>query len=188
MKQVLIVFAITALFAGCKKNYDAQATYAKPSLAAIWAKKENFYAPQASVYIDSIATWRTFIGFSFTSDGDPDKLGFGNIYVPGKGTNALNMTRFYASQTLTSDSGYYNITIPKCFQLIPNAPGAKDGTVKVIEQTVTLYRTNKTPFYIKISGSGTYSEVSQTIDVEVIFDETNIGGPAAVKRKYKFLP
>ncbi len=190
MRIQSLSIAILALVTtpGCKKNYDAEATYAKRSLAQIWAKKENFYAPQASVYIDSIATWRNFIGFSFTSDGDPDKLGFANIYNAGKGTNALYMRNFYAGQTLTSDSGYYNITIPKCFQLIPNASAATEGTVKVLEQTVTLYRTNKTPFYIRISGSGTYSEISKLLEVEVVFDETNIGGSPAVKRKYKFLP
>ncbi len=188
MKQWSNIMAVMVLLAGCKKNYDAKATYANRSLAQIWAKKETFYAPQGSVYIDSIATWRTFIAFSFTSEGDPDKLGFGNVYVAGKGTNALNMTRFYASQTLTSDSGYYNITIPKCFHLIPDGPAATEGDVKVIPQTVTMYRTNKTPFYIKISGNGRYSEISKLLEVEVVFDETNIGGPAAVKRKYKFLP
>lgn len=187
MKGVVVVLVVVLLM-GCKKDFNAAPTYASKSLAAIWAKQENFYAPQASVYIDSIATWRNFIGFAFTSEADPDKLGFANVYNAGKGTNALYMRNFYNSQTITSDSGYYNITIPKCFQLIPNGPGATEGMVKVIEQTVTIYRTNKTPFYIKISGSGTYSEVSKLIEVEVVFDETNIGGLSAVKRKYKFLP
>jgi hypothetical protein len=188
IKYSWLLLVAPMVWAGCKKEYDAEATYAKRSLAQIWAKKETFYAPQASVYIDSIATWRNFIGFSFTSEGDPDKLGFANVYNAGKGTNALYMRNWYAAQTLTSDSGYYNITIPKCFQLIPNGPDATEGTVKVIEQTVTLYRTNKTPFFIKISGSGTYNEISKLLEVEVIFDETNIGGGAAVRRKYKFLP
>jgi hypothetical protein len=188
MKSIITAAALIIVLAGCKKSYDAEATYAKRALAQIWAKKENVYAPQASVYIDSIAVWRNFIGFSFTSEGDPDKLGFGNVYVPGKGTNALYMTRLYLSQTITNDSGYYNVTIPKCFQLIPDGPNATKGTVKVIEQRVTIYRTNKTPFYIDISGSGTYDEMSQLMEVEVIFDERDIGGPAAVKRKYRFLP
>lgn len=188
MKPFLIAACGVIILASCKKNYEAEATYAKRALAQIWAKKESFYSPQASVYIDSIGVWRNFIGFSFTSEGDPDKLGFANPYNAGKGTNALYMRNFYNGQTITSDSGYYNITIPKCFQLIPDASNATKGTVKVIEQRVTIYRTNKTPFYIDISGSGTYDEVSQLMEVEVIFDERNIGGPAAVKRKYRFLP
>ena len=183
-----VAFLLMLLFHSCKK-FNAEATYAGASLARIWAKQEPFYRPRAEIFIDSTNTWRTFIGFSLTSDAEPDKLGFANPYVPGKGTNPLYMNVIYDRlENLTSDSGYYNVTIPKCFQFIPSSPGAKEGTVKVIEQKVKMYRVDKTSFEIGIKGSGNYSEITQKFEVEVIFDETSIGRPADTKRKYRFAP
>lgn len=188
MKQLLLVTFIVLAVAGCKK-FNAEPTYAGATLARIWAKQEPFYRPTAEIFIDSTNTWRSFLGFSVTSDAEPDKLGFANPFVAGKGTNALYMTVIYDRwQGLTSDSGYYNVTIPKCFQFIPSSPGSKTGTVKVLEQKVRLYRRDKTFFDIGISGSGTYSELTQKFEVEVTFDETSIGGPSDRKRKYRFAP
>jgi hypothetical protein len=171
MKQLFFIAFITFIISACKK-FDAEPTYAGASLARIWAKQESFYRPNAEIFIDSTNRWRSFQGFSITSDAEPDKLGFANPYVPGKGTNALYMNTIYdAWQDLTSDSGYYNVTIAKCFQFIPSSPGAKEGTVKVLEQKVKMY-----------------SEITQRFEVEVIFDETSIGGPADRKRKYRFAP
>ncbi|HMO33122.1 MAG TPA: hypothetical protein PKE63_00860 [Lacibacter sp.] len=188
MKQMAVFGMVLLLAAACKKGFNAKPTYASRSLARIWARQEPFYRPAAEVYIDSTATWRTFIGFSITSDAEPDKLGFANPYVAGRGTNALNMSSFYSSQLLTSDSGYYNITIPKCFHFIPDAPGSKTGKVLVIPQKVPVYRRDKSKFEIGISGEGTYSEISQRFEVEVIFDETDIGGPKERRRLYRFAP
>lgn len=188
MKQFFIIILLVLFFAGCKK-FNAEPTYASEALARIWAKQEPFYRPTAEIFIDSTNTWRSFIGFSTTSDAEPDKLGFVNPYVAGKGTNALYMTVIYDRwQGLTSDSGYYNVTIPKCFQFIPSTPGAKEGTVKVLEQKVKMYRKDKTSFEVSIKGGGTYSEITKRFEVEVIFDETAIGGPPDRKRKYRFAP
>jgi len=182
---------VILLLWSCKKNFDAEPTYAKVGgLAANWAKTQSFYSPGPQVYIDSIATWRSFISFAFTSDAEPDKLGFANPYVAGKGTNALYMNTLYASQGLTSDSGYYNVTIPKCFQLVPkSADSTGVGTVKVLEQKVTLYRKDKSSFDIIIkptTNPGTYNISTGLIEVEVMFDETSIGGKANLVRKYRF--
>ncbi|HEX4957562.1 MAG TPA: hypothetical protein VFV46_05240 [Lacibacter sp.] len=183
-----IIIVTAALLGSCKK-FNAAPTYAGASLARIWAKQEAFYRPKAEIFIDSTNTWRSFIGFSLTSDAEPDKLGFANPYVAGKGTNALYMNVIYDRlENLTSDSGYYNVTIPKCFQFIPKSPGAKEGIVKVLEQKVKMYRVNKTSFEIGIKGSGTYSEITQQFEVEVIFDESSIGRPTDTKRKYRFAP
>lgn len=183
---VLLLLLLTGI--NCRKGFGVKPTFASRSLAQIWARQEPFYRPTAEVFIDSTGVWRTFLGFSITSDAEPDKLGFANPYVPGRGTNALNMSSFYASQVLTSDSGFYNITIAKCFQFIPDAPGSKTGIVRVIQQRVPIYRRDKSKFEIGISGQGTYSEITQRFEVEVFFDETDIGGPAARKRLYRFAP
>jgi hypothetical protein len=189
-KGLLIGLCAALIFLSCKKNYDVEATYAKPAVAATWAKQETFYSPNPQIFLEATNTWRNFISFSFTSSGDPNKLGFANPYNAGKGTNALYMATLYSSQSLTTDSGYYNITIPKCFEFIPKSPDVlTEGTVEVIPQKVRLYRRDKTFFEIGISeGSqpGTYNTISKIFEIEVSFDETSIGGPANVKRKYRF--
>lgn len=188
MRFLFLLLFVCLLLASCIK-FDAEPTFAGATLARIWAKQEPFYRPRAEIFIDSNNTWRTFQGFSITSDAEPDKLGFANPYVPGKGTNALFMTTIYDRWVdLTADSGYYNVTIAKCFQFIPSGPGSKTGEVRVIEQRIPLYKRDKTRFEIGIKGSGTYSELTQTFEVEVIFDETEIGGPATTRRKYRFRP
>jgi hypothetical protein len=188
MKNLLFISLFALILCACKK-FNAEPTYAGATLARIWAKQEPFYRPNAEVFIDSTNTWRSFIGFSVTSDAEPDKLGFANPFVAGKGTNALNMLSIYNNWVgLTSDSGYYNVTITKCFHFIPSSPGSKEGTVKVLEQKIKMFKKDKSSFEVSIKGSGTYSEITQKFEVEVIFDETSIGGPADRKRKYRFAP
>ncbi len=190
MKQLIIILCIVGSLIACKKNYNATPTYAANSIAGTWAKKQPFYSPGPQIYLEATGVWRNFISFSFTSDAEPDKLGFANPYVAGKGTNVLYMNTLYGSQGISSDSGYYNITAPKLFQLIPkSADSLQTGTVVVIPQTLRVYRTNGTSFTIGIGPSlspGTYSTVSGMLEIEVEFDETNIGGPAGVRRKYRF--
>jgi hypothetical protein len=190
MKKLWYIAFTLAVFAGCKKGYNVEPTYAKPVIAATWAKQEPFYSPNPQIFLEATNTWRNFISFAFTSAGEPDKLGFANPYVAGRGTNALYMNTLYASQQLTSDSGFYNVTIPKCFEFIPkSADNLTEGTVRVIPQDVILTRRDKTTFIIRISeGSapGIYNTNTKVFEIEVSFDETSIGGPANVKRKYKF--
>ena len=174
----------------CKKRF-AEPTYAKNATAVrIWYKQDPFYTPNAEIFIDSTSTWRRFTSFPLVYDNGPNKYGFGNPYVPGKGSNALNMNSIYNRLPggLTSDSGYYNVTIPKCFEFVPDGPTAKTGKVNVLEQQIRLYRRDKTFFDIGIKGGGTYNEEAQLFEVEVIFDETSVGGPKEVRRKYRFRP
>jgi hypothetical protein len=190
MKNWLMIATLMLTMVACKKRF-AEPTYAPNATAVrIWYKPDPFYRPAAEIYIDSTATWRSFQSFPLVYDNDPNKYGFGNPYVPGKGSNALYMTSIYNRLPggLTSDSGYYNITIPKCFEFIPDAEGSKTGIVNVIPQKVRLYRLDKTFYDIGISGTGTYSELSKIFEVEVVFDETAINGPATVRRKYRFRP
>ncbi len=190
MNKLLYIGLALAMVAGCKKEYNAEPTYAKPTIAATWAKQEPFYSPSPQIFLESTNTWRSFISFAFSSAGEPDKLGFANPYNAGKGTNALYMNTLYASQQPSSDSGTYNVTIPKCFQFIPkSADNLTEGTVRVIPQDVIITRRDKTTFKIGISeGSapGTYNTNTKVFEIEVSFDETSIGGPANVKRKYRF--
>jgi hypothetical protein len=189
MKKIMILLFAASLLWGCKKGFDAEPTYAKQTIAATWAKSEPNYHPTCERFDDSTGTWKSFIAFTVTSDGEPDKIGFSNPYVAGKGTNPLGMNQLYTAQKLTSDSGYYNITIPKCFQFVPSAADPTQGTVLVLPQDVKIYRTDKSFFIIKISpGSapGTYNTATKVFTIEVSFDETSIGGGAAVKRKYRF--
>lgn len=176
----------------CKREFDAEPTYANPSIAGTWAKQQPFYQPSSQRFDSATNTWRTFGAFSFTSDAEPDKLGFANPYVAGKGTNALDFNRLYTAQNLTSDSGYYNVIIPKCFQLIPKSKDSlQTGTVIVLEQLVKVFRRDKSSFNIKISPStqpGTYNTISGLLEVEIAFDESSIGGPSIIRRKYRFTP
>jgi hypothetical protein len=191
MARIFYLFiASTFIIASCRKEYKVEPTYAKPAVAGTWAKQEQFYSPNPQIFLEATNTWRNFESFAFTSAGEPDKIGFANPYNAGKGTNALYMRNLYSTQNLTSDSGFYNVTIPKCFEFIPNSE--KDlttGTVKVIPQKVRLYRRDKTFFEIGISegtAPGTYNTNTGVFEIEVSFDETSIGGSASVKRKYRF--
>jgi hypothetical protein len=189
MKKFFWLMMFAAFFTACKKGFDAEPTYAKATIAGTWAKTEPFYSPTAERFDEPANRWRSFIAFTVTSEGEPDKIGFANPYVPGKGTNALAMNTIYTAQSISSDSGYYNITIPKCFQFIPEPGNVTRGKVIVLPQEVRIWRRDKTFFIIKISpGSvpGTYDTNTKTFEVEVSFDETSIGGPANVKRKYRF--
>jgi hypothetical protein len=190
MKRIFYVLIIAVIaVASCRKEYKAEPTYAKPAVAGTWAKQEQFYSPKPQILLPS-GTWRDFISFSFTSAGEPNKIGFANPYNAGKGTNALYMATLYSSQSLTTDSGFYNISIPKCFEFTPGSvEDVTKGTVKVIPQTVRIYRRDKSFFEIGISEGtlpGTYDTNTGVFEIEVSFDETSIGGPANVKRKYRF--
>lgn len=192
MKHFLfVVFTITC-FAACKKNYDAKPTYAGTPIAGTWARQQPFYQPNAQRYDETAASWRRFLAFTFTSDAEPDKIGFANPYVAGKGTNALDFNRLYAAETLSSDSGFYNVTIPKCFQFIPKSiDSVYTGTVVVLAQTVTCYRKDQSAFNILIGPSsqpGTYNTITGLFEIEVQFDESAIGGSSNIKRKYRFTP
>jgi hypothetical protein len=189
MRTAIFFFSIVILACACKKGFDAEPTYAKATIAGTWAKNEPFYQPTGERYDDAAATWRKFSAFTVTSELEPDKIGFANPYLPGKGTNPLDMNRLYSAQQLTSDSGYYNITIPKCFQFIPKENDPTQGTVKVLEQEVKIWRRDKSSFIIKIgpgSAPGTFNVNTKVFEVEVSFDETSIGGAANIKRKYRF--
>ncbi|MGV3765129.1 MAG: hypothetical protein ACO1NW_03335 [Chitinophagaceae bacterium] len=189
--QILTAALIVLLAAGCKREYDAQPTYAKPALAATWAKPEQYYSPGPQIYQEATGTWRNFSSFSVTTEGEPDKLGFTNPYVPGRGTNLLYMNNLYGTNPgYTNDSGYYNFTAIKLFQFIPKSPDSiETGTVIVLPQKITIYTKAKEKLHIGVGPSdqpGTYDTRSGVFEIEVKFDDTEIGGPSEIKRRYRF--
>jgi hypothetical protein len=187
---IFVIGFLAVIVLACKKRF-AEPTYAPNATAVkIWYRSDPFYTPKAEIFLEDRGTWRIFLSFPLIYDNDPNKYGFGNPWVPGKGSNALYMNTLYSSLPggLTSDSGYYNVTIPKCFEFNPDKPGDTKGTVDVIPQNVRLYRRDKTFFEIPIKGTGRYDEDAKLFEVEVIFDETEIGGPKEVRRKYRFQP
>ena len=95
MKKFIWLFIALVFVIACKKRY-AEPTYAQNATAVkIWYKTDAFYRPAAEIYIDSTGVWRSFTAFPIIYDNDPNKYGFGNPYVTGKGSNALFMTSIY---------------------------------------------------------------------------------------------
>ncbi len=126
--------------------------------------------------------------FAYASRTTPNVIGFYN-QTPGANTNAFNLTRIYAEQNVSSGSA--NIRIPEALRFRPAEAGAAFGTVEVIPQRVTITRTTSSglpPFTVGISGSGTYDESTQVIELDVYFDETEIGGGPNVLRRYVYTP
>ena len=196
-RNILIMMAVVT-FLGCKKEYDVQPTYASLQLANTWAQNQPYYSPHPQIYIDSTGIWKPFISFSFVSASDPSVIGFSNPYVPGKGTDALYMSAMYNNAYYTSrynvnisaDSGTYNTIIPQCFKFIPkSSDSTTTGTVVVLPQVITLTRKDRTKYQVSIAPStqpGTYNTKTGVFEIEVLFDESNFGGPKEVRRKYKF--
>ena len=191
MKKLSLFFLLIAIaFMACKKQF-ADATYAPSTTANVWFKADPFYQPNASIYIDSTAKWRTFKAFPLIYDNDPNKYGFGNLFVAGKGVNALNMTTIYTSVPnggVSADSGLYNITIPKCFEFLPSKDDPTKGIVNVIPQKVKIVRKDFSVYYIGISGNGEFDTNAKTFTVDITFDDSDIGGSKAILRKYMFQP
>ncbi len=124
---------------------------------------------------------------------DPTKANIVGLYNRDstRSTNIFNMHRIYADQDVQSSSA--RLRMEEALLFIPaDENNPREGTVKVIEQNIRVYRkssTNLPPFfYIGIKGEGTYSEISETIDLEVIFDESDIGGESEVIYYFRLQP
>ena len=127
-----------------------------------------------------------FFAFAYPSRTQPDVIGFDNPN-PNFGTNAFNMIRLYDDLGVTSASA--KIRIPNALRFIPSEAGATSGRVEVIEQTVTVGRPESSglpPLQVGISGEGEYDEITGIIQLDLVFDESQFGGPEAVLRKYVF--
>lgn len=124
--------------------------------------------------------------FAYKSKTEPNVIGFFNQDTT-RSTNAFNMHRLYADYNVSTGSA--RLRIERALRFIPDSEGATFGTVEIPVQQVEVRRSSSSglpPFYIGLSGSGTYSEETGVIQVDVYFDETEIGGGANVLRKYVF--
>jgi hypothetical protein len=157
---------------------------------SLWAKDVAF--PQLFGYTsfgpDPVADGRSgeHFCFAYKSSIAPNVIGFYN-QDSLTSTNAFNMHRIYASQNISSASA--RVRVPQALRFTPDTPGAKTGAVEVIRQTLTIHRTaasGQPPFKISIWGMGRYSEITGAIFLDVHFDESEIGGPKDVLRKYVY--
>jgi hypothetical protein len=124
--------------------------------------------------------------FSHKSRTEPNVIGLYNT-SPGRNTNALNLIRIYADFEVSTGSA--NIRIPSMFRLIPTQEGATSGIVEVIDQRITIVRRSSSglpPFTVGLSGSGTYNELTGILLANIIFDESELGFPAPILRRYSY--
>ena len=115
--------------------------------------------------------------------GSPPERSAGNLF---------NLRRIYADQELTSSAVTSGLRLPKAFVFTPDAVGAATGTVTVPPSTLTLRRRSSSmlpdSFRISLSGQGRYDETTGRIELDIVFDETAIGGPPDTLRRYLYLP
>jgi len=115
---------------------------------------------------------------------DSTALGFTNPFVNNSGVALFDMVRLYTPELGSNNIKSAKINAPKVLKFFPDFEGAKTGIVKVIDQDVLLTKRDSTTFKIGISGQGTYDERTKIMNFEVKFNETAIGKPAEVKRRY----
>lgn len=198
MKNLFVILIALVLFVGCKKDEPAAKAdlypdqpVSTPSTSAIATFHQNvsFYQPFVYRFDPATNRWTARIGSHFSSipASDPTALGFTNGQVANSGVALFDMVRLYSTQIGSTNINTAKINAEKVLQFFPDFDGAKTGIVKVVDQDITITRTNSTTFKIGISGGGTYNEVTRIIDLEVRFNETAIGGTSQTI-KYKISP
>ena len=197
---IFLLFMVT-LSAGCreeeppfKEDLYPEEPLSTPSSSAINVFHQNIPNYQLFVYRynEDKKLWSNRIDGHFTiiSTQDPNYLGFVHPSATS-GVSFLDMHRLYATQIGSTNAVTAKINVDKVLGFFPDFEGAKTGIVRVVPQDVTISKSPNSTFEpgipnfkIGISGQGTYDERTKIINLEVIFNETAIGGPAAVKRKY----
>jgi len=166
---------------------------ASSSAIKVFYSNVSFYELYVYRFDPETNKWTNRIRSHFPTvpSDDPSILGFSNPYVTNSGVSLFDMPRLYQIAVGTLNINTAKINVEKVLQFFPDFEGAKTGIVKVIPQDVVISKTAAAAalsgiptFKIGISGSGTYDENTKIINLEVVFNETAIGGPAAVKRKY----
>lgn len=197
MKNLFAILIALFLFAGCKKDEPAAKAdlypdqpVLTPSTTAIATFHQNvaFYQPFVYRFDPTLNRWGARIGSHFSSvpASDPTSLGFTNSNI-NSGIALFDMVRLYTTQIGSSNINTAKINVEKVLQFFPDFDGAKTGIVKVVEQDVSVTRSNGTTFKIGISGGGTYDENTRIMDLEVKFNESAIGGTFQ-SIKYKISP
>jgi len=191
LKNLLSLAAIALiLVTSCKKSnedvVEEQTASASASPLATFQSSADYYQLFVYRYDDVTATWTRRIASHFTTvAADSTALGFTNLGVANSGVNLFGMVTLYAEALGTNNIKEAKINVPKLIQFYPSAAGSKTGVAKIITQDVVLTVAAGGTFKIGLSGEGTYDENTKVIDLNVDFNETAIGGPAKVTRKYK---
>lgn len=160
-------------------------------------EKIAFYQPFVYRFDTETQSWGKRIAshFSIVSDKTPSYLGFINANVKDSGINLFQMVTLYQAQIGNTNINTAGINAEKVLSFIPNKSSGvladaptihKKGAVEVFAQQIKIRKVGLVEFFeIGISGEGTYDLETGIIDVNVHFNETAIGGPAKVTRKYK---
>ncbi|MBW8688302.1 hypothetical protein [Chitinophaga rhizophila] len=157
--------------------------------AATWFKNESFYAPNTYYFNEATQKWATIPAhFSVLDSANATVLGFVNNYVAESGVPFLNMMRIYNAEMGggSTSAKTAKINVPRALRLIPATPGARKGTVEVINQDVVVTRKDGTTFNVSFSGTGTFDMDTKLIEIDVNFDDSAFGGAAVNKYSYKF--
>lgn len=205
MKAIVkLLFIVTLLLGACKDEEpplkedlypDTPLTTPSASTAQLFYKNQFVYEIFVYRFDPILNKWTDRIRSHFPTvpSNDDSIIGFTNPYVLDSGVALFDMVKLYSTQIAspTNNIKTAKINAEKVLQFFPDFEGAKTGIVKVIPQDIVISKNpNSTfepgvpTFKIGISGSGTYDERTKIIDLEVIFNETAIGGAAVVKRKY----
>ncbi|REA57769.1 hypothetical protein DSL64_22815 [Dyadobacter luteus] len=157
-------------------------------------KSDAYYQPYVYRYDSTTTKWTSRIASHFaTIPTDTSAIGFTNANVIDSGVNLFGMVTLYAEALGSNNIKEARINAEKVLEFIPSEKGSKTGKVKVIPQDVVIRRkdgvanstTNPATVKVGIKGEGTYDEATKMMDLTVIFNETEVGGKAAVYRKYK---
>lgn len=155
-----------------------------------------YYQPFVYRFDETTQLWGKRIAshFSTIDESEPSYLGFTNPYVKDSGVNLFQMVTLYADFIGTNNIKTAAINVSKLLSFVPDksSPTLPDapkvhakGSVNVLAQQVQISKKGGGVFEIGISGTGTYDLNTGVIDLAINFDETAVGGPAKVTRKYK---
>ncbi|MBK0384270.1 hypothetical protein I5M32_14980 [Pedobacter sp. SD-b] len=195
MKHTFYLLLILIIsFTACKKDapptkddlYPDKPIQASASAINTFQKPDPFYQLYVYRYDPDTQSWTKRIGghFSTISLTDSTYLGFTNPYVADSGVAMFDMVKLYGDVIGSTAIKTAQINVDQVLQFVPYTPGAKKGDVKVKAQDVTVTKKDGTTFKVGISGSGTYDETTQLIDLEIKFDNSRINLPNT-SYKYK---
>lgn len=172
---------------------DTPLTTASSTAISTFYKTDPYYELYVYRFDPEIGKWTARIRSHFPTvpASDPSTLGFTNPYVTDSGIALFDMVRLYTFQIGTNNIKTAKINAEKVLQFFPDYEGSKTGIIKVITQDIVItkstsstFEPNVPTFKIGISGGGTYDERTKIFNLQVVFNESAIGGPNSVIRKY----
>jgi hypothetical protein len=200
--NIKILLFVIIIMTACKKDKpltkddlypENPSSTASSSAIQAFYKADPYY--QLYIYrfdpVTNLWTNRILSHFPTVPSSDPTSLGFTNPYVTNSGIALFDMVKLYTDKIGSNNIKTAAINAEKVLKFFPDYEGAKTGIIKVIDQDIVITKSTSATFEpgipnfkIGISGKGTYDERTKIFNLEVVFNETAIGGPAAVTRKY----